>query len=301
MRRFRIGVSIVLISLLTGCGNSTNTLEEAEPTHTEVNSSYMDSEDIVSSMDSDDIVEEDTVIAEQEFNTEHAEDITEETAGTDGSDDEDILYLKPCASYQDILDNAYDVIIADNWPDIVLSDELFSYDGIWEAHVYRDTNEALSAIGYTFYDVDGNGIEELIIADTYTVGGVWYYNILLMYTLYDDKPVWLINGWARNGYNILDDGTIYNKGSGGAAYTSYGIYRISEAGNSLEVIDFYYSGYYGDHVNGWFYNTTGKETYDDSEIIEFEDEDVLWNMMEDYMSRIKALELTSFSEFKENQ
>lgn len=298
MRRFRIGIGIVLITLLTGCGNSANASDKVEAPQTEENFSDMDSENIVNESDWDNIAKKETETAEQEANT---EDVVEGSDGTDGSGDEDILYLKPCASYQDILDNAYDVIIADNWPDIVLSDELFSYDGIWEAHVYRDTNEALSAIGYTFYDVDGNGIEELIIADTYTAGEVWYYNILLMYTLYDDMPVWLINGWARNGYNILDDGTIYNEGSGGAAYTSFGIYRISEAGNSLEVIDFYYSGYSDDHVNCWFYNTTGKQTYDDSEIIEFEDEDVLWNMMEDYMSRIKALELTPFSEYKENQ
>lgn len=298
MRRFRIGIGIVLITLLTGCGNGTNISEEAEPSQTEVNSPDMDSQNIVDDSDSDDIAEKENEAAEQKANT---EDVAEETAGTDGSDDEDILYLKPCASYQDILDNAYDVIIADNWPDIVLSDELFSYYGLGEAHVLRDTKEVLSAVGYTFYDVDGNGIEELIIADTYTAGEIWYYNILLMYTLYDDMPVLLIDGWSRNGYNILDDGTIYHEGSSGAAYTSFGIYRISEAGNSLEVIDFYYSGYSDDHVNCWFYNTTGKQTYDDSEIIEFEDEDVLWNMMEDYMSRIKALELTPFSEFKENQ
>ena len=98
----------------------------------------------------------------------------------------------------------------------------------------------------------------------------------------------------------MDDGTIYHEGSSGAAYTSVGIYRISEAGNSLEVIDYYYSGYSDDHVNCWFYNTTGKQTYDDSEIIEFEDGDVRWNMMWDYTTRIKALELTPFSEYKEN-
>ena len=293
MRRFRIGIGIVLITLLTGCGNSANASDKVEAPQTEENFSDMDSENIVNESDWDNIAKKETETAEQEANT---EDVAE------GSGDEDILYLKPCASYQDILDNAYDVIIADNnWTNIVLSDELFSYYGLDEAHVLRDTNEVLSAVGYTFYDVDGNGIEELIIADTYKAGEVWYYNILLMYTLYDDMPVLLIDGWSRNGYNILDDGTIYNEGSSGAAYTSFGIYRISEAGNSLEVIDFYYSGYSDDHVNCWFYNTTGKQTYDDSEIIEFEDEDLLGDMMWDYMKRIRALDIMPFSEYKENQ
>ena len=284
MRKFRIGISIALIILLTGFGNSTNTSEEIKPSQTEENSLDMDSENIIGESDLDDIVEEE-----------------DETAGTDDSDDSDIVQLKPCTTYQNILDNAYEVIIADNGTDIVLSDEIFSYDGIREANMGRDTDEALAGIGYTYYDVDDNGIEELIIADTYTAGGVWYYNILLMYTLYDDKPVLLIDGWARNSYHLLNDGTIFHEGSSGAAYTDYGIYRIAEDENSLEVIFYIYSGYYGDSISGWFYNTTGEQTYDESEIVEFEDEGVPWNMMEDYIAQVKELELTFFAEYKENQ
>lgn len=77
-----------------------------------------------------------------------------------------------------------------------------------------------------------------------------------MYTLHDDKPVLLIEGWARNRYYLLNDGTIYNEGSSGAAYTSFGIYRISEDGSRME--------------------------------------DVPGNMMEDYMAQVKDLELTFF-------
>lgn len=296
MRRFRIGISIVLISLLTGCGNSTN-ISEVELPQTEVNFPDMDSKNLVSELDSDNTAGEETVIAEQEALAEQAEDIMEET---DGSDKEDILYLKPCAAYQDILDNAYEMIVFGRTADIVVeADEIFSSVGIWEAGMGRDTNEALSAIGYTFYDVDGNGTEELIIADTGE--GLWDNRILLMYTLCEDKPVLVIDGWVRNRYYLLNDGTIYHEGSGGAAYTEFGTYRIAEDGNNLEVINYYYSGYYDDSVYGWFYNTTGEHTYDENEIIEFEDEDVPWNMMEDYIAQVKALELTPFSEFKENQ
>ena len=96
------------------------------------------------------------------------------------TDDEAVLQLKPCAAYQDILDNAYEVIIADTGP------------------------------------------------------AGWNNRILLMYTLHDDKPVLLIEGWARIRYYLLNDGTIYNEGSSGAAYTSFGIYRISEDGSRME-------------------------------------------------------------------
>ena len=241
MRKFRIGISIALIILLTGCGNSTNTSEEIKPSQTEENSLDMDSENIIGESDLDDIVEEEA-----------------EKSGTDDSDDGGTVQLKPCTTYQNILDNAYEVIIADNGTDIFLSDEMFNYDGIREAKMGRDTDEALEGIGYTYYDVDDNGIEELIIADTGPEG--WNNRILLMYTLYDDKPVLIIDGWARNRYYLLNDGTIYNEGSSGAAYTDFGIYRMAEDGKSMEVIDYYYSGSYGDSEYSWFYNTTGEHT-----------------------------------------
>ena len=246
MRKFRIVISIALIILLTGCGNSTNTSEEIKPSQTEENSLDMDSENIIGESDLDDIVEEEA-----------------ETSGTDDSDDGGTVHLKPCTTYQNILDNAYEVIIADNGTDIVLSDEIFSYDGIREAKMGRDTDEALAGIGYTYYDVDDNGIEELIIADTGPEG--WNNRILLMYTLYDDKPVLLIDGWARNRYYLLNDGTIYNEGSSGAAYTNFGLYRIAEDG---------------------------------SKIIEIED--IPENIMETYIAQVEELELTFFGELKEN-
>lgn len=270
MYRLRIGIFIALIALLAGCGNNASTSEEAGASQTEIISHDMGSENTVGESDADDTVEEETGITEQEAT----------------------VYLKSCATYQDILDNAYEVIVADRGADIAVADELFSYTGICEAGIGRDTNEALSAIGYTLYDVDGNGIEELIIADTGE--GVWDNRIMLMYTLHDGKPVLLIDGWARNSYYLLKDNTIFNEGSGGAAYTVFATYRMAEDGINLDLIDYYYSGYYGDSEWGWFHNTTGEMTEDESEIIEFEDENTFINMMDGYYAQVKELELTFF-------
>lgn len=270
MHKLRIGITIALIALLAGCGNNASTSEEAETSQKEIISPDKGNENTVGESNSD--------------------DITEESANTDDSDD--AVYLKPCATYQDILDNVYEVIVADRGADIAVADELFSYTGICEAGLGRDTNEALSAIGYTLYDVDGNGIEELIIADTGE--GVWDNRIMLMYTMHDDNPVLLIDGWARNMYYLLSDNTIYNEGSGGAAYTVIATYRMAEDGISLELIDFYYSGYYGDSEWGWFYNTTGEMTEDESEIIKFEDESTFVDFLDGYFAQVKELELTFF-------
>lgn len=270
MYRLRVGIFIVLIALLAGCGNNASTSEEAGKSQTEIISHDMGIENSVGESDADDTVEEETGITEQEAT----------------------VYLKSCTTYQDILDNAYEVIVAERGADIAVADGLFSYTGIYEAGIGRDTNEALSAIGYTLYDVDGNGIEELIIADTGE--GVWDNRIMLMYTLHDGKPVLLIDGWARNSYYLLKDNTIFNEGSGGAAYTIFATYRMAEDGIALDLIDYYYSGYYGDSEWGWFHNTTGEMTEDESEIIEFEDENTFMNRMDGYYAQVKELELTFF-------
>lgn len=218
---------------------------------------------------------------------------------TNDSDEADTIYLKPCNTYQDILDNAYAVIVADRVDDIIPSDEVFSFVGIREALLGRDTDEALAGIGYMFYDVDGNGTEELIIADMLDDdGGPWDNRILLMYSLAGGKPVLVIDGWSRNRYYLLNDGTIYHEGSSGAAYSVFANFRMAEDGISLEVIDYYSSGYYGDSEWGWFHSTTGETTEDESERIEFENEDVPWKMQDDYMARVKKLDLTFFKEKK---
>lgn len=143
-----------------------------------------------------------------------------------------------------------------------------------------------------FYDVDGNGIEELIIADMLdNGGGPWDNRIMLMYSLADNKPVLVIDGWARNRYYLLNDGTIYHAGSGGAAYSSFAVYHMAEDGISLEVIDYYSSGYYGDSEWGWFHSTTGVTTEDESEVIRFENENVPWEMQDAYMKQVKGLNL----------
>ena len=178
--------------------------------------------------------------------------------------------------------------------------------GIWETRIGRDTDENLSVVGYALYDVDGNGIEELIIADTGE--SVWDNRILLMYSLLDGKPVLVIDGWARNRYYLLNDGTFYYEGSGGAAYTTFANYRMAEGGHSLRAIDYYFSDYRDDLSEeywlvegnwGWFHNTTGVYKKDESDWMEFENEDVPWEMMENYLTQAKPLDLTFFETLRQ--
>ncbi|MCH5261870.1 MAG: hypothetical protein J1F42_03070 [Lachnospiraceae bacterium] len=315
MRRLRIGIFLSFVVMLTACASDVNSPEDTELSQLE---------DYVFEPDRDDNTADSSETAQAEDKAEDmtdaaqpnetSEDLTEtsqpdelakdstESAENNESDEPDTIYFKPSNTYQDILDNAYEVIIH-RGADFVEADEIFSSIGIWESGLGRNTEEALAGIGYTFYDVDGNGIEELIIMDTDEDSDIWDNRILTMYSLLDGKPVLVIDGWARNRYYLLNDGTFYNEGSGGAAYTIFATYRMAADGVNIEVIDYYFSDYRDDSFKeywlaegnwGWFHNTTGVHKKDESEWMEFENEDVPWEMMENYIAQVKQLDLTFF-------
>ena len=316
MRRRGIGIFLSFIVMLTACGSNANLSEDIEPVQPEAYSAEQDSENSAVESDGDDNAgntseteqagdkAEDTAEAAQPNDT--SEDSAKATE-TDESDKPETIYFKPSNTYQDILDNAYEVI-THRGADFVEADEIFSSIGIWESGLGRNTEEALAGIGYTFYDVDGNGIEELIIMDTSEDSDIWDNRILTMYSLLDGKPVLVIDGWARNRYYLLNDGTFYNEGSGGAAYTIFATYRMAADGVSIEVIDYYFSDYRDDSFKeywlaegnwGWFHNTTGEHKIDESEWMEFENEDVPWEMMENYIAQVKELNLTFFASLRQ--
>lgn len=298
MHRFELGLLLVCIVMLTGCAGNANSPEDTELSQLEDYAFETDSDNSAVESNGDNN-------AGSSSETAQADDKEEDTADAaqpNDTSETDTIYLKPCNTYQDILDNAYEVIIhrGDN---IVEADEIFTSVGIWEAGMGRSTDESLAGIEYAFYDVDGNGVEELFIMDTNEDSSVWDNRILLMYSLLDGKPVLVIDGWARNRYYLLNDGTFYNEGSSGAAYTTFATYRMAKDGVSLEVIDYYFTDYRDDSFEeywlaegnwGWFHNTTGEWEKDKSEFMEFEDEDAPWEMMATYMEQVKELDLTSF-------
>lgn len=330
MHRFKIGLLLSCIVMLTACGSNANLSESTEPEHPEEYSAAKNSDNNTVESDGDDDTgnlsgtaqaddkTEDTTdaaqlndISEDLAETSQPNDSTEnssESTENDESDEIDTVYLKPCYTYQDILDNVYEVIV-NRRAYIVVAGEQFCYAGIWEAGIGRSTDELLAGIGYTFYDVDGNGIEELIIADTGE--SVWDNRILLMYSLFDDMPVFLIDGCDRDRWYLLNDDTfynVYNEESGGAVYTTFANYRMAEGGHSLRAIDYYFSDYRDDLSEeywlvegnwGWFHNTTGAYKKDESDWMEFENEDVPWEMMENYLAQVKQLDLTFFETLRQ--
>ena len=82
--------------------------------------------------------------------------------------------------------------------------------------------EGLDGLGWYCQDLDGNGVEELIVSD----GNVIYD----LYTMENGKAIHLVTGFERNSYQLCENGIIKNFGSNSAAESSYTMYRLVGSG-----------------------------------------------------------------------
>lgn len=101
-------------------------------------------------------------------------------------------------------------------------------------------------LGYAMQDLDGNGIDELIITD-----GL---NIYDLYTIIQDEevgPLHLISAMERIQYFLTTDGWIYNLGSGGALVSYHTLYSLE--GRELKLLNGYMMDADTDPNNPWFY------------------------------------------------
>ena len=87
-------------------------------------------------------------------------------------------------------------------------------------------------LGYACMDLDGNGVEELILAsDEFNM----YPNIIYdIYTLENGKAVLVTQSRARARYFMLQDGRFLMEGSSGAMYANWIIYSFSGASLSVQ-------------------------------------------------------------------
>ena len=106
--------------------------------------------------------------------------------------------------------------------------------------------ELYGELGYSMMDLDGNGIQELIITD----GS----NIFDLYTIIQDEetgPLHLICAMERLEYHLLKDLNIYCQASGGAALQYHTLYRLD--GRDLMVLEGYAYDADTDPNNPWHF------------------------------------------------
>ena len=86
-----------------------------------------------------------------------------------------------------------------------------------------------SACGYAKKDLNGDGIEELVLLNL-------DYTIVAIFSMKDGRPTLLQRFWKRHSGWIDENGYIHVGGSNGADSGSIGIYRIATGGGSLELL-----------------------------------------------------------------
>ena len=84
-------------------------------------------------------------------------------------------------------------------------------------------DDVMERTGYAYYDVNGDGIEELLIGEI--AEGDWKGIIYDMYTMVDRSPAHVFSGWDRNRYFALPY-LICNEASAGAGESYWNIYDL---------------------------------------------------------------------------
>ncbi len=115
--------------------------------------------------------------------------------------------------------------------------------------VFND-DPVLDRIGYAYYDVNGDGVEELLFGEI--TDGPWGKVIYDIYTMVDRAPAHVVSGWDRNRYYALEGTLLINEASGGAAESSYIVYNLEANSAALyPQVGFKYDGYTNEE-QPWF-------------------------------------------------
>lgn len=278
----------VLLASLCGCGN------------TEVNFSVAESKNFASETESDtavtEISEETIDIPKTEMDT--TEIVEEAISETEASTAESTLpetdsEQNSYGAYEKILDSLYYMLL--NGLDY--NDETEGISGVLEATLgYKNRQEALAAVGFIIEDLSGDGIPELIIASNLN-GSNYGTPIYALYSCAYGEPSLTFYGSIRSIFRLKSDGNFLYRGSGGAAYSSFGNYTLSYDGTSL-IRNYYYhteptelteDGYYDTII--YRDNSNGESEETDMTIDDFAD------MAEDLSYMTVRLDLTPFSEY----
>ncbi len=161
-------------------------------------------------------------------------------------------------------------------------------------------SELLEYLGYTFEDLSGDGIPELLIGtiprDNAEEAEVQL--LLSGYTCKNGEPVCFLEGWSRNVYEWLGNERFFNYASGGWAYSGFGPFHLSKDGTELQCEEWYFSDMKDENDSevAYFHNSTGEVDKTAAEELDI-DSDAYWALSKKYGDARKTLALTPFADY----
>ena len=226
----------------------------------------------------------------------HEESATEEEPAPEAEEpeesEEEAPPVDPEALYHDVIAHLYAIAASEEEFEGAPGDY-----GVYEVAIY----DGLDHLGYTFQDLNGDDVPELLIGEIYDPDDKVGQRIIDIFTCASMKPQLVEEGGMRDRYYLLNDGkTIYNEGSSGAAYSIFAILRLPSLGQELVWEDFYFTyereeGNYEDI--GYYHNTTGIYDKSMAEEMDITDE-AFWDLMSEYADQIQEIDFYSFADWK---
>ena len=115
--------------------------------------------------------------------------------------------------------------------------------GVMEAVQGREGSEALRSVGWLVRDLSGDGVPELVIGSVEQGedGKFRGSQIYALYTLKNGKPHLTQEGTFRNAFALMDNGQFFHHGSGGAMYSIFGVFALTQDGTSLVCQDYWFT------------------------------------------------------------
>lgn len=163
-------------------------------------------------------------------------------------------------TYNDILDQLCDIIDSTSSnPDS--PPELEGLVGVLESCKTENPAETFTRIGYAVQDINADGAPELVIGEIEERKGVacFGHTLYAVYTQSRSKIYCVVEGWARNSFQLLNDGSFFNQGSAGAMYSIFGRYILPPHKNTATCSDFYFTHEKDETLQmAYYYNTSGQ-------------------------------------------
>ena len=174
---------------------------------------------------------------------------------------------------------------------------LYLSTGVMERIMYAESGNLLDSIGYAITDINSDGIPDLLIGENRSLSqsGEESEYIYELRSYSEGKTVHVFEGWGRNTFRCLKDGSFLNEGSNGASSSSFGQCRLSEDGTGRVWIDFYFTA----EENGamaFYHNQSGEWNPDKSEKLDISAAD-FWKVCQEYETQ--TLDLTPMRDFAE--